>query len=107
MQYIRAYMTHGHFAADLDPLKLEEHYMAEGLADHFKSQKKNSLKLLNIENYGFTDADLDRSFHVNIPLWGGLLGRKKDYTLRELRDTLSNAYCQKIGIEYMHIPSRV
>jgi 2-oxoglutarate dehydrogenase E1 component len=34
------------------------------------------------------------------------MAMKKDYTLRELRDTLSNAYCQKIGVEYMHIPSR-
>ena len=43
MQYIRAYMTHGHFAADLDPLKLEEHYWEEGLAEQFKTSKKRSL----------------------------------------------------------------
>lgn len=99
-------MTHGHFAADLDPLKLEEHYWEEGLAEQFKTSKKRSLQLLNIEEYGFTESDLDRTFHIDLPVWGGLLARKKNYTLRELRDTLTNAYCGKIGVEYMHIPSR-
>jgi hypothetical protein len=30
-------------------------------------------KLIDIEFYGFTEADLDKSFYVNLPLWGGLL----------------------------------
>jgi 2-oxoglutarate dehydrogenase complex dehydrogenase (E1) component-like enzyme len=34
-QFIRAYMTHGHFGADLDPLKLEETYGELGVAAKF------------------------------------------------------------------------
>jgi 2-oxoglutarate dehydrogenase complex dehydrogenase (E1) component-like enzyme len=34
-QFIRAYMTHGHFKADLDPLKLEETYGELGVAEKF------------------------------------------------------------------------
>ena len=37
---------------------------------------------------------------------GGLLSKKQDWTLREIRDTLTNAYCGKFGVEYMHIPNR-
>jgi len=30
-------------------------------------------KLINYEFYGFTEADLDRQFHVDVPQLGGLL----------------------------------
>jgi 2-oxoglutarate dehydrogenase E1 component len=63
-------------------------------------------KLIEIEFYGFTESDLDKNFHVNLPLWGGLLASKSDWTLREIRSALETAYCNKIGVEYMHIPNR-
>jgi 2-oxoglutarate dehydrogenase complex dehydrogenase (E1) component-like enzyme len=34
-QFIRAYMTHGHFKADLDPLNMEETYGELGVAQKF------------------------------------------------------------------------
>lgn len=34
-QFIRAYMTHGHFKADLDPLNMEEQYGELGVAQKF------------------------------------------------------------------------
>jgi len=41
-----------------------------------------------------------------VPELGGILSKKKEWTLRELIDALENAYSGKIGVEFMHIPSR-
>ena len=46
-------MTHGHYKADLDPLKLEEAYGELGVAQKFSTQTANKRQLLEIENYGF------------------------------------------------------
>ena len=102
---IRAYMTHGHFKADLDPLNLDKIYATE-VSSKFKKPGHEMLKLLEIEHYGFTETDLDRKFSVHLPQWGGLLAQKGDWTLREIVDAMSKAYCGKIGVEYMHMPSR-
>ena len=70
MQYIRAFMTHGHLKADVDPLKLVQQ------GDEITASKymKHGLEtILNIENYGFTEADLEKKFFVDLPLWGGIL----------------------------------
>ena len=50
------------------------------------------------------EQDLDRQFYIDVPEWGGMLRMKKNWTLRELLDSLKKAYCGKIGVEYMHIP---
>lgn len=63
-------------------------------------------KLIDYRYYGFTEADLDRKFFIDVPDLGGILSKKKEWTLRELNDSLSNAYCGKIGVEFMHMPSR-
>ena len=62
--------------------------------------------MLDIQHYGFTEADLDRKFYLDLPMWGGLLKSKQEWTLRELKENYEEAYCGKIGAEYMHIPNR-
>lgn len=62
--------------------------------------------LTEIETWGFTEADLDKKSMVHIPNTLGLFAQPKEWTLREIRDALTNAYCGKIGVEYMHIPDR-
>ena len=52
---------------------------------------------LNMDYYGYTNADLDREIFI-----GGFLGRETT-TLQEIITLCQNIYCQKIGIEYMHI----
>jgi 2-oxoglutarate dehydrogenase E1 component len=34
------------------------------------------------------------------------MSKKPEWTLREIRDVYEEAYCGKIGVEYMHIPDR-
>ena len=61
---IRAFMTHGHLQADLDPLELDK-----TLYQNTNTQGPNEIlrNILSYENYGFTEQDLDRTFHVHVP----------------------------------------
>ncbi|HXS38822.1 MAG TPA: 2-oxoglutarate dehydrogenase E1 component, partial [Stellaceae bacterium] len=82
MNLIRAYRVRGHMIADLDPL---------GLAN--RSYHPD----LDPATYGFTEADYDRPIFVN-----RLLGFSTA-TLKEILAALKATYCEKVGVEYMHI----
>lgn len=105
MQLIRAYMTHGHLDADVDPLELEKAYAEAGVASKFQPGPRMK-QLLDPAFYGFTAADLDREFHVDVQNMGGVLSQQKTWVLRDLVAALQNAYCGKVGVEYMHIPDK-
>ncbi|WP_114393364.1 2-oxoglutarate dehydrogenase E1 component [Oleisolibacter albus] len=79
---IRAYRTHGHLLADLDPLSLA------APRDHAD---------LHPETYGFGPADHDRKMFV-----GGALGFDTA-TLGEVLARLRSLYCRALGFEFMHI----
>ncbi|HSW94405.1 MAG TPA: 2-oxoglutarate dehydrogenase E1 component [Gammaproteobacteria bacterium] len=81
---ITAYRSFGHLNADIDPLGLFRH-------------PQNAT--LNLNYYGFTDADLNTSFDVDT--FGGL--KKQTATLNEIYQALQKTYCRTIGIEYMHM----
>ena len=81
LQLINMYRVRGHLIANLNPLSPEIKYHPE----------------LDPERYGFTVWDYDREF-----ITGGLAGKPRA-TLREILDILREAYCQTIGVEYMHI----
>ncbi|MCO6051115.1 2-oxoglutarate dehydrogenase E1 component [Mesorhizobium sp. RP14(2022)] len=80
---IRAFRMRGHLHADLDPLKI-----AAPLEDYHE---------LSPENYGFTEADLDRKIFLD-----GVLGLQYA-TVREMLDLLKRTYCSTLGVEFMHI----
>ena len=82
LMLIRAYRVRGHLMADLDPLGLTP------TPDHPE---------LNPATYGFTDADWDRPIFINHVL--GL----ETATLREILQIVRQTYCDKIGVEFMHI----
>jgi len=104
MALIRAFMMYGHLEADVDPLQLNQVYgELEVGTKNYKSPDKAMRALIKYETYGFTDQDLDRKFYVDVPEFEGVLKNKKEWTLRELNDTLRQAYCKKIGVEYMHM----
>ena len=103
MTYIRAFMTHGHLNADVDPLQLDQVY-SEALGSKFKKPGQDEKQLLDYKHYGFTEQDLDQEYIIDIPNMEGLFASKQKWTLREIRDSLEKAYCGKIGVEYMHMP---
>jgi 2-oxoglutarate dehydrogenase E1 component len=100
-------MTHGHLLADTDPLQLHETYKHfPTFAHKFKVPDDDLKQLVDYKAYGFTESDLDREFYVDAPELSGLLRKKKNWKLRELIAAYNQAYCGKIGVEYMHILDR-
>ncbi|HEY2044186.1 MAG TPA: multifunctional oxoglutarate decarboxylase/oxoglutarate dehydrogenase thiamine pyrophosphate-binding subunit/dihydrolipoyllysine-residue succinyltransferase subunit [Jatrophihabitans sp.] len=81
IELINAYRTNGHLMADTDPLE-------------FKIRTHPDL---DITKHGLTLWDLDREFAV-----GGFSG-KKLMKLRDILGVLRDAYCRRVGVEYMHI----
>lgn len=102
---IRAFMTHGHLKADIDPLQLDKVYADIHLGDDVYSHASDAMKkLVDYKFYGFTEADLNRKFYIDMPNMSGIISRQKEWVLSELIEALETAYCGKIGVEYMHIP---
>ena len=99
-------MSHGHLDADVDPLGLAQAYKnQEGVGQKFAPGARLK-ELIDPTFYGFSEADLERDFYVDVNQMGGVLGRQKDWKLRDLVEALRNAYCGKIGVEFMHIPHK-
>ncbi|HKF42898.1 MAG TPA: multifunctional oxoglutarate decarboxylase/oxoglutarate dehydrogenase thiamine pyrophosphate-binding subunit/dihydrolipoyllysine-residue succinyltransferase subunit [Thermoanaerobaculia bacterium] len=84
LELINAYRVRGHLIADIDPLRM----MA--LQTHPE---------LDLETYGLTIWDLDRSF------WTGGLAGGDHMPLREIIGVMRRVYCGKVGTEYRHISS--
>jgi len=81
IELINAYRTNGHLMADTDPLE----YTVRTHPD------------LDIARHGLTLWDLDRTFPVD-----GFAGEKV-MKLRDILGVLRDAYCRRVGVEYMHI----
>ena len=81
MDLIHAYRVRGHLMADTDPLQYRVRHHPD----------------LDVETYGLTLWDLDRTF----PTRG--LGGKDRLPLRDILGVLRDAYCRSVGVEYMHI----
>ena len=75
------YRDQGHVIAQLDPL----------------GNNPTSHPQLELEEFGFTEADLDRVFDT------GHLGGPRRAPLREIIAILRDTYCRSIGVEYLHI----
>ena len=96
---LRAFMTHGHYIADIDPLNLKENYKdSPSLAKKFRFPDDKLLALLDPATYGFTEADMDREFHVSMPFGSSIVKRKQKWVLRDLIKAYREAYCSKIAV---------
>ncbi len=84
LQLINAHRFLGNRWANLDPLKRTERPQIAELEPSF---------------YGFTEADLSKSFNV-----GSFHGFSTEYaSLREILEAVRQTYCGSIGSEYMYI----
>nr|WP_249115642.1 2-oxoglutarate dehydrogenase E1 component [Azoarcus sp. L1K30] len=84
LQLINAYRFLGNRWANLDPLKRTE---------------RPQIAELEPSYYGFTEADLSRTFNV-----GSFHGFSTERaTLREILEAVRQTYCGSIGSEYMYI----
>ena len=84
LQLINAYRFLGNRWANLDPLKRTE---------------RPEIVELEPSYYGFTEADLNKSFNI-----GSFHGFSSDHaTLREILEALRQTYCGSIGAEYMYM----
>lgn len=100
----RAYLSYGHLVANLDPLNLKEHYKdSESMKAKFNFPTEEILKVLDYKSYGFTEADLDRTFRFQIPFNGAIAEKQNVWKLRDFLAAYQNAYSSNIGLEFMHI----
>ncbi|MBN1634524.1 MAG: multifunctional oxoglutarate decarboxylase/oxoglutarate dehydrogenase thiamine pyrophosphate-binding subunit/dihydrolipoyllysine-residue succinyltransferase subunit [Ignavibacteria bacterium] len=81
IKLINMYRVRGHLISNLDPLYPRGQYHPE----------------LDPANYGFTIWDYEREFSADE------LGGHRIAKLRDILDMLQQTYCNKIGVEYMHI----
>ncbi len=86
LELINAYRVRGHLIADIDPLRLKP------VQNHPE---------LDLETYGLTIWDLDRSF------WTGGLSGREHMPLREIVALMRRVYCGKVGVEYRFISNPV
>ncbi|MGE4312789.1 MAG: 2-oxoglutarate dehydrogenase E1 component [Pseudobdellovibrionaceae bacterium] len=82
LMLIRAYRMRGHLIAHLDPLDMRDH----GIHPE-----------LDPTTYGFKESAYDRRIYLN-----GVLGLEYG-TLTEIMRILRNTYCNKIGVEFLHL----
>lgn len=79
---INAYRTYGHLEADLDPLNMTE---------------RATVDPLKLSYHNLSDADMEQTFYA------GKSFNPERMTLKKIHHILKETYCNKIGIEYMHI----
>lgn len=81
LKLIEAYRTRGHLFTKTNPVRTRRKYEPT----------------LDIEYFGLSNADLDRTFKAGESIGLGTV------TLREIIDRLEKVYCRSIGVEYMYI----
>jgi len=65
--------------------------------------------MLDPAHYGFSEADMDREFSVSMtrmPYNSPIAARNRKWKLRDLIGAYREAYCGKIGIQFMHIQEK-
>lgn len=97
---IHAYQVRGHEMANLDPLGIH-------------SFRSDTPPELDYKFHGFKDEDLDRQLNLIGKSSGGnvgfldILGSQPKITLRQVVSNLQKTYCSSLGVEYMHMGSKI
>ncbi|PVU94339.1 hypothetical protein BB560_005946 [Smittium megazygosporum] len=94
---VRAYEVRGHHLANLDPLGITSNIERPGL----------SAKELELEYYGFTEADMGKMFKLGpgiLPYYEKT--GASELSLKDIFAQLKKIYCGSLGVEYTHIVER-
>eukprot|EP01087_Luapelamoeba_hula_P009178 TRINITY_DN2357_c0_g1_i1.p1 TRINITY_DN2357_c0_g1~~TRINITY_DN2357_c0_g1_i1.p1 ORF type:complete len:945 (+),score=124.00 TRINITY_DN2357_c0_g1_i1:33-2867(+) len=86
LHYINAFREYGHYAADLDPLKM---------------RVKDIGNVLDPAQYGLDKVPKDKRFPLAGLLYCG--DDKAEATLPEITEMLKTLYCSTTGIEFTHL----
>lgn len=87
--------------ADLDPLQLQNVYKNnEAYKNKFMIATDVLRSRLDYRTYGFTEADLDREFHIQLSHKSTILAQKSHWKLRDVIEAYKTAYCGKVGVEF-------
>lgn len=96
-------MSFGYMLADLDPLHL--HVNTD---THLKELRLPSN--INMDSYKITEADMDKQIDVGTDLLSGFRDisgpQKGKWSIRQLLQACQEAYCSRIGFDFLHIPYR-
>ncbi|KNH03824.1 2-oxoglutarate dehydrogenase E1 component [Perkinsela sp. CCAP 1560/4] len=96
--FCKSWEEKGHIMAQVDPLKLNNGLMRMPEASRIQPDE------LEPQFFGFTDADMDKSFEMGFsPQSGGLLAKNIRIPLRKLYEHLKLAYGSTIGYEFVHV----
>jgi hypothetical protein len=58
------------------------------MPSYYEPHRDEFQNILDPAFHGFTEKDMDRKFNVSLPYWGGLFGKEKEWTLREITEQL-------------------
>lgn len=96
VQLVRAFQHRGHNIANLDPLGVYDADLDGSIPTE-----------LDLANYGWTDADMEREYDIGAFMANGFMssGRPK-LKLGKLIERLQQTYAGSIGVEYMHLADR-
>uniref|UniRef100_U5EV19 2-oxoglutarate dehydrogenase complex component E1 n=1 Tax=Corethrella appendiculata TaxID=1370023 RepID=U5EV19_9DIPT len=97
---IRSYQSRGHLMADVDPLGILN---AEVVRSPDQSNTLRANERVTRSYMNFEEQDMERTFKLPSTTFIG--GKEKFLPLREILNRLENAYCNKIGVEFMFINS--
>lgn len=92
---VRAYQVRGHHLANLDPLGIMQ-------ADLSSAGGKRTPEV-EPSFYGFSDADLDRTFHLGPGVLPGFSSTSKQLTLRQIIQVCKDTYCTSSSNLYIII----
>jgi len=93
MQLVHAYESRGHNICDLDPLGIYEADLANDTPID-----------LEISNYGFTEADMEKEIQLTgIATKGFFAEDRARMKLKDIIARLRQVYASTIGFEFMHI----
>ena len=73
MGLVRAYMNYGHLSSSVDPLELDTAFAEQNLGKKYGNTAQSGKLLLDFKHWGLSEADLDKSFYIDVPQLGGLL----------------------------------